>query len=284
MNPKKLLSLFGLKWNPFIPGIPTEALFSTPAIESFCARVEGMTREGGFALVTGPPGIGKSVTLRILAHRLALLPEITVGVLTRPQSGLADFYREMGEVFGVELSPHNRWGGFKVLREKWKAFADTSLFKPVLIVDEAQETPACVLSELRVLIAGAFDVDTYLTVVLAGDNRLVDHFRKPELLPLGSRIRTRLVLDYSSKEELLQILQFALKEAGNSNLLGKNLMYTLVDHAGGNCRVLMTMAGELLMAACEREITQIDEKLFFEVFESRAPRGKRKTKTKGSRG
>ena len=46
----------------------------------------------------------------------------------------------------------------------------------------------------------------------------------------------------------------------------------------------MTMAGELLMAACEREITQIDEKLFFEVFESRAPRGKRKTKTKGSRG
>ncbi len=283
MNPKRLLSLFGLKWNPFIPGVPNEALFPTPAIESFCARVEGMTREGGFALVTGPPGIGKSVTLRILAGRLALLPEITVGVLTRPQSGLADFYREMGEVFGVELSPHNRWGGFKVLREKWKAFADTSLFKPVLIVDEAQETPPCVLSELRVLIAGAFEVDTYLTVVLAGDTRLLDRFRKPELLPLGSRIRTRLVLDYSPKEELLQILQFALEAAGNPALLGKNLIQTLVDHAAGNPRVLMTLAGELLMAAYEAKISQIDEKLFFQAFESHIPKGRRKSPNKGGR-
>ncbi len=276
MYPKTLLSLFGLKWNPFISSVPDEALFPTPAMESFCARVEAMTREGGFALVTGPPGIGKSVTLRLLAHRLELLPEITVGVLTRPQSRLADFYREMGEVFGVELSPHNRWGGFKVLREKWKAFADTSLFKPVLLVDEAQESPACVLSELRVLIAGAFEVDTYLTVVLAGDSRLESHLKKPDLLPLDSRIRTRLKLEYSSKEELLKILKFALKAAGNPNLLGKDLMQTLVDHAGGNCRTLMNLAGRLLMEACNQEITQIDEKLFFQVCEDQAPKGKRK--------
>jgi len=39
-----------------------------------------------------------------------------VGVLTRPQSRMADFYREIGEIFGVQLSPRNRWGGFKVLR------------------------------------------------------------------------------------------------------------------------------------------------------------------------
>jgi hypothetical protein len=35
-----------------------------------------------------------------------------VGVVTRPQSGAADFYRELGELFNVKLSPHNRVVGF----------------------------------------------------------------------------------------------------------------------------------------------------------------------------
>ena len=50
---KKLLSLYGLKWSPFSSEVPTEALYLTPRVESFCWRVEQLTSEGGFALVTG---------------------------------------------------------------------------------------------------------------------------------------------------------------------------------------------------------------------------------------
>ena len=63
--------------------------------------VQQLTGEGGFALLTGAPGCGKSAALRILTASLATQRDVTVGVISRPQANIADFYREIGELFGV---------------------------------------------------------------------------------------------------------------------------------------------------------------------------------------
>ena len=264
---KKLLALYGLKWNPFSPELPTEALTVTPRIEHFYWRIEqNLIQEGGFALVTGDPGTGKSVVLRLLAERLGQLRDISVGAIAHPSSNLADFYREMGDLFGVELKPHNRWGGFKVLRERWLAHLEGTLLRPVLLIDEAQEMHPGVLSELRLLSSMQFDSRTLLTVVLAGDARLTAKLRRDELLPLGSRLRTRLVMEYADRNELMACLKHLLASAGNASLMTPELMQTLCDHAVGNYRVLTAMAAELLAAAAQQEITQLDEKLYLDVF------------------
>ncbi len=266
---KKLLALYGLKWNPFSPELPTEALLATPRIESFCWRIEqALVREGGFALITGDPGTGKSVVLRLLAERLERVRDVSVASLTHPSSNLADFYRELGELFGAELKPHNRWGGFKTLRSRWLTHLENTRLRPVLLIDEAQEMHPGVLSELRLLASTQFDSCAILSVILAGDGRLSTKLSREELLPLGSRIRTRLTMEYATREELLACLTHLLASAGNPKLMTPQLMHTLCDHALGNYRVMTTMAAELLTTAVEREATQIDEKLYFEVFAS----------------
>ena len=64
---KNLKALYGLKWNPFCQDLPLEALRATPNIEDFCWRIEhGLAHDGGFAMITGAPGAGKSVVLRLL--------------------------------------------------------------------------------------------------------------------------------------------------------------------------------------------------------------------------
>src|SRR6516225_5169370 len=228
---KKLLALYGLKWNPFAPDVPVEAIYLTPRTQSFCWRVEQLAGEGGFALITGAPGTGKSVALR----------------------------------------PNNRWGGSKLLRERWQTYIDASLSRPVLIVDEAQEMVPSVLAELRLLSSVRLDSHILLTVVLAGDGRLVDRFRSDELLPLGSRIRVRLALERASSDELQECLRHALNKAGAPKLMTPELIATLADHAQGNLRTLMNMAAELLAIAAEREARHIDEKLFLETYAQPPP-------------
>lgn len=272
----KLLALYGLKFNPFTPSVPTEALYLTEAFDQFCWRVEHtLLREGGFALVSGEPGSGKSAVLRMLAERLEAMGELTLAVLTHPQSNLADFYREMGDVFAVALRPHNRWGGFKLLRERWQAHLQNARLRPVLLVDEAQEMSPTVLNELRLLSSARFDSHALLSAVLAGDPRLLDKLRREELLPLGSRIRLRLTLEYAERDQLRTCLEHLLAQAGNAQLMTRELIDTLCEHALGNYRVMTTLAAELLSEGARRELAQLDEKLYFDLFP--APTARRRT-------
>jgi len=263
---KKLLSLYSLKFNPFSPEIPTTALWVAPALESFCWRIEQQVGEGGFALAIGDPGTGKSAALRLLAERLGQLRDVTVGILTRPQAHLADFYRELGDLFQVPLSPHNRWASAKVLREKWRHHIENSLFRPVLLIDEAQEMSPSVLCELRLLSSADLDSRSILTVILAGDARLSAKLESPELLPLASRIRSRLRAEALPPAQLLACVNHVIKMAGNPKLMTPGLLQALCEHAAGNLRLLMNMANDLLAAACQQEREQLDEKLYFEVF------------------
>ena len=103
-------------------------------------------------------------------------------------------------------------------------------------------------------------------VVLAGDARLIEKLRREDSDPLGSRIRTRLATEHASREELIEGLAHLLTGAGNATLMTQQLRHTLCDHAAGNYRILTTMAAELLAVATKRELPQLDEKLYLEVF------------------
>jgi len=217
-------------------------------------------------MITGDSGCGKSVALRLSSDRLRRLPDVLVGTLEHPQSRTSDFYRELGELFAVPLVAHNRWAGFKALRARWTDHICASLSRPVLLIDEAQEALTSVLCELRILCSKELDSRPLLCVVFAGDQRLPERLRQPELLPIGSRIRRRLVLDYASRDELLACLDHLLETAGNPALMTTELKTTLAEHAAGNYRVLMNLCDELLAVAVERELPKLDDKLYLDTF------------------
>lgn len=263
---RAMLSLYGLKWNPFSPEVPSAGLLRSPRLENLCWRVENLVRSGGFALVCGDVGTGKSAALRVLVDHLASLGEVSIGLLSRPQGAMADFYRELGDLFGVPLSPHNRWAGSKALRERWQAHMEAVLLRAVLVIDEAQEMAAGVMNELRLLSAAALDTKALLTIVLCGDGRLLEKLKEEELLGLSSRIRVRCLTAPLSPDDLATHLRHAMAAAGAPQLMTKELVATLCEHAAGNLRLLMTMANDLLDAGMRAEGRLLDEKLYFDTF------------------
>jgi type II secretory pathway predicted ATPase ExeA len=265
MDARKLSALYGLKWNPFLEDIPVEALCETPRIKHFTWRVEDLVMTGGFALVTGDVGAGKSAALRMLAQKLGPLRDVVVGEVTRPQSRVTDFYREIGDLFGVPVSTSNRWGAYKTVRAKWQEHIQHTLFRPVLLVDEAQEMSPLLLAELRLLGSTKLDTCTIVTVVLCGDRRLEDKLRTPDLLPVASRIRTRLVLDAEPPDVLATMLRHILAAAGNAALMTDELQRTVCEHAAGNRRVLMNLCNELLVLAAAKNAKRLDESLYLEL-------------------
>jgi general secretion pathway protein A len=127
-----------------------------------------------------------------------------------------------------------------------------------------------------------FDSRVLLSVILAGDQRIINKLRQDELLPLGSRIRIRFNTEFASAEQLMQTLQHLITEAGNPRLMTSDLMQTICDHAMGNYRVMCNLAHEILTIAAQQEKPVLDEKLYLEHFA--APTSSRKQKIGGQRG
>ena len=260
------LALYGLKYNPFLPYVPVDDFWCPPGAPAFLLRLKGLIRSGGFGLIHGEVGQGKSKLLQWIAYQLEDSSDAVVRVMERPKSGLSDFYRELGELFDVNLSPANRYGGFKALRERWRDHIKRTLIRPVVLIDEAQEVQTACLNELRLLGSARFDSEHLMTVILCGDVRLPERFRRRDLMPLGSRIRIRLTLPPLSSMELKSYLEHMLKSAGAPQLMSEALKTTLCEHAAGNLRVLTTMSAEMLAQGMEREDRVLDVDLFAQTY------------------
>lgn len=277
LDTRKILEFYGLKYQPFSTEKPVSGIFAHSWMTEGAWLIENLVMDGGIAALVGDPGMGKSACMRYLHNRLGSIPDAVVVHLERPQSSLADFYRELGDIFGLELRVSYRWGGFRALRKKWADHILATGLRPVLVIDEAQLMQPVTMTELRLLSSEKFDSRTLLAAILAGDDRLEKKMENPELLPLKSRINPFLRVPAMDKKSAESMLKHLLADAGAPHLMNDTLVSILSNDCASNPRSLMQLGSTLLVTGFSKSNPQLDERLYYEVIQGRIDKARKMT-------
>ena len=207
-----LLAWFGLKRFPFDKNIKPSDVLDTEPMKECAARLDYIKRRGGIMLLTGDPGVGKTVVLR---RYVDSLNENLFKVFYTPLSTLsrADLLYHINRLLGLtaRLSKSAIYLQIqKALIESKEQFGKTVF----LIIDEAHLLQTGPLEELRLLTN--FKMDSYdpFILVLAGQSDLRRTMDFAVMEPFSQRIAIRCHVPGLSAGETAAYIAHHLKLAG----------------------------------------------------------------------
>jgi len=207
-----LLAWFGLKRFPFDKTIKPTDVFDTESVKECTARLDYIKRRGGVMLLTGDPGVGKTLVLR---RYVDTLNENLFKVFYTPLSTLSrvDLLSHINRLLGLDHRVSKSATYLQIQRtllESKKQFGKTVF----LIIDEAHLLQTGPLEELRLLTN--FKMDSYdpFVLVLAGQGDLRRTMDFAVMEPFSQRIAIRYHMPGLSAGETACYIAHHLKLAG----------------------------------------------------------------------
>jgi type II secretory pathway predicted ATPase ExeA len=209
---KDLLAWFGLKSFPFDKSLKTQEILDTEPFKECAARLDYIKRRGGILLLTGDPGVGKTLALRRYVDSLnenLFKPYYTpLSTLSR-----ADLLYHLNRLLGLppRLSKSAVYSQIQKALLESKENAGKTVF---LIIDEAHLLQTGPLEELRLLTN--FKMDSYdpFVLILSGQSDLRRTMEFAVMEPLNQRIAIRYHMPGLSPQETKLYVTHHLKLAG----------------------------------------------------------------------
>jgi general secretion pathway protein A len=205
---------FGFKETPFsIAPDPRYLYLSERHREALAHLLYGINGNGGFVLLTGEVGTGKTTICRCLLEQI---PENSdIALIINPKLSVEELLATICDEFSIRYPEHNT--SIKVfvdLINKYLLDALSNGHNTVLIIDEAQNLGADVLEQLRLLTNLETSQRKLLQVILLGQPELKEKLSQPELRQLAQRITARYHLGPLSKKEVAAYVSHRLAVAG----------------------------------------------------------------------
>jgi len=201
-------------WNalPFTREIDVHDRFPIPAAEQALADLHRVVENRMSAALIAPSGSGKTLLLRTLKEDL---PEARYRVHDVKVTDLSkrDMCREIATVCG--LPPVGTYPNLlRKLQERFATQLDDEGLRPVVLLDEAQDMRPEVLATLRILTNFDLDSRLVLSVVLAGDSRLLPLLERHEIEPVRRRLAHVATLPLLARDQTRAYLEHRLRLAG----------------------------------------------------------------------
>jgi len=241
---------FGLKEPPFsIAPDPSYLYMSERHREALAHLVYGIGSHGGFVLLTGEVGTGKTTVCRCLLEQV---PEKTeVAFIFNPKLTASELLATICDELGIVVSGERQ--SIKVLVDLINAHllaAHARGCNTVLIIDEAQNLSTEVLEQLRLLTNLETNKDKLLQIILLGQPELHDKLARPELRQLVQRITARYYLGPLEQHEIADYVRHRISVAGShDSLFDRTSITQLFRLSGGIPRLINVLCDRALLGA-----------------------------------
>lgn len=210
---------FGLKQAPFsIAPDPHYLFMSERHREALAHLLYGLDGGGGFVLLTGEIGAGKTTVCRCFLEQIPA--NCNVAYIFNPKLTVTELLQAICDEFHAAVPPGART--VKDYVDPLNAFLlaqHAAGRNNVLIIDEAQNLSADVLEQLRLLTNLETSERKLLQVVLIGQPELRGMLARPELEQLAQRVIARFHLGALSEAETAQYIRHRLNVAGLTGAL-----------------------------------------------------------------
>ena len=254
---------FGLSQPPFsIAPDPRYLYMSQRHREALAHLVYGMQAGGGFVLLTGDIGSGKTTVCRCLLEQT---PEhVQLAYILNPKLDAVELLHSICEEFRIPLP--DGAASVKALLTPLNAFllqAHAAGQRCVLIIDEAQNLAADVLEQLRLLTNLETREHKLLQIVLIGQPELRDMLERPELEQLAQRVIARYHLQALDLPDTRQYVQHRLTVAGlkGPSPFTDRALRRIHQLARGVPRRINLLCDRALLGAYAKRLRQVDTAL-----------------------
>ncbi len=255
-------SYFGLKEKPFSIAPDPRYIYLSDAHEDALAHLLfGVQEGGGFTLMTGEVGTGKTTLLRTMVQQL---PEhIDLALVFNPMLSPLQFVATVCDELKIPYDADK--ASLKLLidalnKHLLAAYLDGR--RTILVIDEAQSLSVEVLEQVRLLTNLETTREKLLQIILIGQPELRETLARTDMRQLAQRITDVFHLEPLGIREVRNYLIHRLTIAGaQKSIFSDSAVRAIYNASGGVPRLVNELADKALLAAYAGEKRQVDKKM-----------------------
>ena len=256
------LEFFGISDKPFQITPDTRFLYLTQRHRDGLAHLlYGADEAGGFILLTGEVGTGKTMLCRSVLEQM---PEhVNVALILNPRQTAKELIASMCDELKIPYRKTSNSIKYLVDRLNLYLLKKHSQGKrTVLVIDEAQNLSADVLEQIRLLTNLEVSTQKLLQIILIGQPELQAILARPELRQLSQRITARFHLTPLSNEETVAYVRHRLQIVGmRGELFSKSALNMVHRLSGGVPRLINNICERAMMGAYADNVHRIDRNI-----------------------